>query len=105
MMRVTAVVALFPDMRESELLSWVDRGWVRPEGSEPDFVFQAVDVARVRLIPDFRHTMLVADEPIPLVLVLLDQVYTLRGQIQAIARAVEGQPEPVRAAILAAMRG
>jgi chaperone modulatory protein CbpM len=51
MMRVTAVVALFPDLRESELLSWVDRGWVRPEGDEPDFVFQEIDVARVRLIP------------------------------------------------------
>jgi chaperone modulatory protein CbpM len=41
----------------------------------------------------------------PLVLSLLDQVYTLRGQIHAIARAVEGQPEPVRAALLAAIRG
>ncbi len=104
MMRVTAVVAMFPDLRESELLSWVDRGWVRPEGTEPDFVFQAVDVARVRLIHDFRHSMSVAEDTMPLVLSLLDQVYTLRGQIQAIGRAVEGQPEDVRAAILAAIR-
>ena len=62
MMRVTAVVVLFHDLRESELRSWVDRGWVRPEGTEPDFVFQAVDVARVRLIHDFRRTMSVADD-------------------------------------------
>ncbi len=105
MMRVTAVVALFPDLRESELLSWVDRGWVRPEGSEPDFIFQEIDIARVRLIRDFRHSMSVAEDTMPLVLSLLDQVYTLRGQIQAIGRAVEGQPEAVRAAILAAIRG
>ncbi len=105
MMRVTAVVALFPDLRESELLSWVDRGWVRPEGTEPDFVFQEIDVARVRLIHDFRHDMSVAEDTMPLVLSLLDQIYTLRGHLQAIARAVEGQPETVRAAILAAIRG
>ncbi len=105
MMRVTAVVALFPDLGESELISWVDRGWVRPEGTEPDFVFQEIDVARVRLIRDFRHAMAVPEETMPLVLSLLDQVYTLRDQIHAIARAVEGQPEPVRAAILAAIRG
>jgi chaperone modulatory protein CbpM len=105
MMRVTAVVALFPDLPERELLSWVDRGWVRPEGSDPDFVFQEIDVARVRLIHDFRHSMAVAEDTMPLVLSLLDQVYTLRGQIHAIARAVEGQPEPVRAALLAAIRG
>jgi chaperone modulatory protein CbpM len=104
MMRFTAVVALFPDLREAELLSWVERGWVRPEGTEPDFVFQDIDVARVRLIRDFRHTMAVSEETMPLVLSLLDQVYTLRGQMRAIARAVEGQPEPVRAAILAALR-
>jgi chaperone modulatory protein CbpM len=104
MMRFTAVVALFPDLREAELLSWVERGWVRPEGTEPDLVFQDIDVARVRLIRDFRHTMAVSEETMPLVLSLLDQVYTLRGQMRAIARAVEGQPEPVRAAILAALR-
>jgi chaperone modulatory protein CbpM len=105
MMRITSVVALFPDLRESELLSWVERGWVRPDGSDPDFVFQEIDIARVRLIRDFRHTMSVAEDTMPLVLSLLDQVYTLRGQIQAIARAVEGQPEAVQAAILAAIRG
>lgn len=105
MMRFTAVVALFPDLREHELQNWVERGWVRPEGTEPDWVFQDIDVARVRLIRDFRHAMAVPEETMPLVLSLLDQVYTLRGQMRAIAQAVERQPEPVRAAILAAIRG
>ena len=103
-MRFTAVVALFPDLRETELQAWVQRGWVRPEGTEPDWVFEEIDVARVRLIRDFRHTMAVPEETMPLVLSLLDQVYTLRGQMRAVARAVEGQPETVRAAILAALR-
>jgi chaperone modulatory protein CbpM len=104
MMRFTAVVALFPDLRETELQGWVERGWVRPEGSDPDWVFQEIDVARVRLIRDFRHAMAVPEETMPLVLSLLDQVYALRGQMRAIARAVEDQPEPVRAAIMAALR-
>jgi chaperone modulatory protein CbpM len=104
MMRLTAVVALFPDLRETELSGWVERGWVRPEGADPDWIFQEIDIARVRLIHDFRHAMAVSEETMPLVLSLLDQVYTLRGQIRAIARAVESQPEPVRAAILAAIR-
>ncbi len=104
MMRFTAVVALFPDLAETELHTWVQRGWVRPEGHEPDWVFQEIDVARVRLIHDFRHAMAVSEETMPLVLSLLDQVYTLRGQMRAVARAVEGQPEAVRMAILAALR-
>jgi chaperone modulatory protein CbpM len=105
MMRLTAVVALFPGLREAELQAWVERGWVRPEGDEPDWVFQDIDVARVRLIRDFRDAMAVPEETMPLVLSLLDQVYTLRGQMRTIARAVEGQPEAVRTAILAAIRG
>ncbi len=103
-MRFTAVVAMFPDLRESDLVSWVERGWVRPEGVEPDWMFAEIDIARVRLIRDFRGVMAVPEDTLPLVLSLLDQVYTLRGQIHAIARAVEGQPEPVRSAILAAIR-
>jgi chaperone modulatory protein CbpM len=101
MMRVTSVVALFPDLPEAELVSWVERGWVRPEGTEPDWVFQEIDVARVRLIHDFGRAMAVPEDTMPLVLSLLDQVYTLRGQMRAIA----GQPEAVRDAILAALRG
>lgn len=104
-MRFIAVVALFPDLRETELVGWVERGWVRPEGDQPDWVFQDIDVARVRLIHDFRHTMAVPEDAMPLVLSLLDQVYTLRGQMRAIARAIEDQPEAVRAAILGALRG
>jgi chaperone modulatory protein CbpM len=105
MMRFTAVVGLFPDLGETELLAWVERGWVRPEGTQPDWEFQEIDIARVRLIRDFRRAMAVPEETMSLVLSLLDQVYTLRGQMRAIARAVEGQPDEVRSAILAAIRG
>jgi chaperone modulatory protein CbpM len=105
MMRLTAVVALFPDLRETELQAWVERGWVRPEGTDPNWTFHEIDIARVRLIRDFRHAMAVPEETMPLVLSLLDQVYTLRGQMRAVARAVESQPEAVRAAIMAALQG
>ena len=104
-MRMTAVVALFPELRETELLTWVDRGWVRPQPSGEEWEFQDIDIARVRLIRDLRHDMAVQEETMPLVLSLLDQLYALRGQMRAVARAVEAQDEAVRAAILAALRG
>jgi chaperone modulatory protein CbpM len=103
MMRLEAVAAQFPDLAEGELVAWVERGWVRAEGQPPAWEFREVDVARVRLIHDFRHTMDVPAETMPLVLSLLDQVYALRRQITSVARAVESQPEDVRAAILAAL--
>ncbi len=102
-MRVQAVAALFSDLDEAELIVWVERGWVRLEPGEPEWVFQDIDIARVRLIHDLRRRMDVNDEALPLVLSLLDQVYELRSRLRAVLRAVDSQPEDVRRAILAVM--
>jgi chaperone modulatory protein CbpM len=102
-MRLTAVVALFTDLGEPELIAWVERGWVRPEEASAGLIFHDVDVARVRLIHDLRTAMRIEDETIPMVLSLLDQVYELRAGLRAVLRAVEAQPEPVRKAILTAI--
>jgi chaperone modulatory protein CbpM len=104
MLRLTAVVAQFPDLAEAELRAWIERGWVRAEWQDPDWVLQEIDVARVRLVYDVRHMMGVTEDATPLVLSLLDQIYGLRAQMRAVARAVERQPATVRDAILAAMR-
>jgi chaperone modulatory protein CbpM len=108
-MRITAVVALFADLPQTELTSWVARGWVQPDTSDPDqgeagWEFHAIDVARVQLIHDLNRSMEVGEETMPLVLSLLDQVYTLRGTLRDVLRALEGQPEDVRTAVLAALR-
>lgn len=104
-MRITAVLTLFPELREAEVMTWVERGWVRPAQQDEEWTFEEIDVARVRLVRDLRYDMAVAEETVPLVLSLLDQVYDLRHRMQAIARAVETQDDAVRSAILSALRG
>src|SRR5260221_2151275 len=88
----------------AELTRWIESGWVRPEGGEGDWLFRAVDVARVRLIVEIRHELAIDDEAIPVVLSLLDQAYCLRRELAALCCAVAEQPEPVRQAITAALR-
>src|ERR1700722_3878414 len=100
MMQLTAVVALFNDLREPELTAWVERGWVRPELGGAGPIFRDIDVARVRLIHDLRAGMLIEDATIPVILSLLDQVYDSRAGLRAVLRAVDAQPAPVREAIL-----
>jgi chaperone modulatory protein CbpM len=103
MMHLTAVVALFSDLGEPELTTWIERGWVRPGQPGPDPVFHDIDIARVRLIHDLRTLMLIEDETIPVILSLLDQVYELRASLRTVLHAVKAQPEPVREAILGAI--
>jgi chaperone modulatory protein CbpM len=102
-MRTLAEVTLMLERVDRlEIHTWVERGWVRPEGrrdGEP--LFSELDVARLCLICDLRHDLAVEEETIPLVLSLLDQVYTLRRQLGALTDAVQQQPEDVRRAILA----
>jgi chaperone modulatory protein CbpM len=83
-MRLESVLLLFGDLRRDELAGWVARRWVRAEPDGEDFVFEDIDVARVRLIHDLRRAMDVAEDTVPLVLSLLDQVYELRAALAAV---------------------
>lgn len=99
MMRMSAVAALFGDLDAAELTIWVERGWVCPERTDTEWVFQEIDIARVRLIHDLRREMAIQDEALPVILSLLDQVHDLRARLQSLLRAVECQPDAVRRAI------
>lgn len=103
-MRQDAVVALFPALAQIELDAWIERRWVRPEpATGGGWEFQEIDVARVRLIYELRYELAIADDSLPVVLSLTDQLHALRGRLKSVLGAIEAQPEPVRAAILAAL--
>jgi len=102
-MDITSVTALFPDLTQIELTTWVERGWVLPDNAESGLVFHEIDVARVRLIRDLRQDMDVGEDAIPLVLSLLDQVYDLRTTLKVVLRALEAQPPDVRSSVLAVL--
>lgn len=103
MMDVAAVAALFSDLTQVELITWVERGWVIPDAAGSGFAFHEIDVARVRLIHDLRYGMDIGEDAVPLVLSLLDQVYELRSRLKSMVRAVGAQPHDVQLAILAAI--
>jgi chaperone modulatory protein CbpM len=98
---LSEVVGLIGRVDRVELTHWVELGWVTPERRERDEpAFSDLDVARVCLICDLRQDLAVEEETMPLVLSLLDQIYTLRRQMNALTGAIRQQPEDVREAIL-----
>ena len=102
MIRMTEVLTLFQGLEEAELVAWIERRWVRAEATPEGYVFQEVDVARVRLIVEMRECA-VDDDALGLALPLLDQVYRLRRQLKALSSAVAAQPADVRERILAVL--
>ncbi|MDA7947011.1 MAG: chaperone modulator CbpM [Hyphomicrobiaceae bacterium] len=87
------------------LQTWVQRGWIIPAASSKGASFSEVDVARCDLIRQLRDDLGVENESVEIVLSLLDQVYGLRRELRAVMRAVESQPDDIRAGILEALSG
>ncbi|MGV8996998.1 MAG: hypothetical protein ACOH12_08635 [Parvibaculaceae bacterium] len=106
-MKLTAVVALFPDLQQVELTTWIERRLVRPEFAgegEGEWVFHEIDVARVHLIYDLRRNLDVPDETLPLLLSVLDQLYDLRRKLNAVNDVVADYPPELRDALMAVIR-
>jgi len=83
-------------LAETEIHRWVELHWLRPEGGPGGWVFQEVDVARVRLIVELRALDL-DEEAMPVVLSLLDQLHATRRHLRLLQQAVEETaPEAVR---------
>jgi chaperone modulatory protein CbpM len=86
-----------------ELVRWVENRWVLAERRDGEWLFREVDAARVELIQEIRGEFAIDDEALPLVLDLLDQVYSLRRQLRRLCDALSAQPEDVRQGIRAAL--
>ncbi|MBV8888128.1 MAG: hypothetical protein JO305_00495 [Alphaproteobacteria bacterium] len=86
-------------LERGDLLRWVENRWVLPERRGGAWLFHEVDVARVELIVEIRRDFAVDDEMLPLVLGLLDQVYSLRRQLRRLCESIERQPPDIRDAI------
>ena len=78
---------------------WVARGLLRPRSEADAWVFEQVDVARVRLLAELADDIGLDDDTVEVVVGLVDQVHTLRGQLGLLAQAIAEQPPETREAI------
>jgi chaperone modulatory protein CbpM len=83
---------------------WVARGLLRPAGAGDAWTFEQIDVARVRLLAELEGDIGFDDEAVETIVGLVDQVHTLRGQLDLLARAIAEQPPATRQAIAGALR-
>jgi len=88
MISIDILVTQLSGLRRQDLERWISNEWVRPEGRDGNYVFQEIDVARVRLIQELRDEMQVNEEALPVVLSLLDQLYDQRRRVRELSDAL-----------------
>jgi chaperone modulatory protein CbpM len=96
MKRLEDVLNELRTIERTEVMTWIEAEWVRPERDDAGPRFHPVDLARLRLIKDLREDLEIGPEAMPVVLSLVDEMYTLRRRLAALARAVSEAPSDVR---------
>ncbi len=90
-------------VRVADVERWVSLAWVRPDGAPGAWVFREIDVARVRLIMELCDELNLAEDSLPTVLSLLDQLYDARRQMRRVRDALQAAPRDVRDTVLGAL--
>lgn len=104
MITFDALIMTMPEFERSEIEHWIARDWVRPVGHSESWLFDEIDVARMRLIHGLRYDIRLDEHALPFVLHLLDQLYDARRGLQRVRRAIENDvSEDIRTAILTAL--
>lgn len=91
------------EVDRDELRAWVERSWILPVSREGKYFFDDADLARTRLIAELHRDLEVNEEAMPVVLSLLDQVYSLRQALDDLNRAIKTLPEDARSRLRAAL--
>ena len=82
MITIDILVTQMTGLQRQDLERWIANEWVRADRRADDYVFQEIDVSRVRLIKELRDEMQVGEEALPVVLSLLDQLYEQRRRMR-----------------------
>lgn len=90
-------------LTEVHVERWVSRGLLRPDGSGDSWRFEQIDVARARLLGELVDELGFEEESVETVVDLVDQVHTLRRQLDLLGHAIAEQPAATREAIAMAL--
>lgn len=105
MITIEMLCARIEGLQPAELDYWIAHQWVRPAGGPGHWMFQEIDVARVRLIRELRQELGLDEEAVPLTLSLLDQLYDARRGARRLCDIIERlAPSDLRQKILSAWR-
>ncbi len=85
---IETVVAQDTSLNAREVQRWIDKGWVRPRMQAEIYVFDVIDIARIRLIHELSFELRIDELALPVVLNLLDQIHAHRRRLHDLSAAI-----------------
>lgn len=95
----TEVVTILRDLDPARLKSFVAAHVVTPVVTPQGHAFTDVDVARLQLLCDLSEVYDLPEDTLGMVMSLIDQLNTARGDMRALMQAVATEPDEVRGRI------
>jgi chaperone modulatory protein CbpM len=92
------VIARVQHLTVTRLRVWVAQGLIRPAG-EAAPSFSEADIARAALICDLEDELGFAEEDVPVLLNLIDQIHGLRSELRGLLEALDDLPADVRTTV------
>lgn len=82
----------------TRLRVWVAQGWIKPADRAAQSYSEA-DLARAALICNLEDELGFAEEDVPVLLSLIDQIHGLRAELKGLLDALEDMPPDLRATV------
>ena len=82
----------------TRLRVWVAQGWIRP-ADETAQGYSEADLARAALICNLEDELGFAEEDVPVLLNLIDQIHGLRAELKGLLDALEDLPPDIRTTV------
>ncbi|MGV1013382.1 MAG: hypothetical protein ACOYB4_00270 [Methyloceanibacter sp.] len=82
----------------TRLRIWVQQGWIKPvDAAAPSY--SEADLARAALICNLEDELGFAEEDVPVLLNLIDQIHGLRAELRGLLSALDELPDDVRSTV------
>jgi chaperone modulatory protein CbpM len=92
------VVARVESLTVTRLRVWVRQGFIKPADAATQS-FSEADIARAALICNLEDELGFAEEDVPVLLSLIDQIHGLRSELRGLLEALEDLPPDVRTTV------
>ena len=92
------VIARVQSLTVTRLRVWVRQGLIKP-ADEAEQSYSEADIARAALICNLEEELGFAEEDVPVLLRLIDQIHGLRSELRGLLEAMEDLPPDIRTTV------